>query len=122
MAEPVLLEVVAEFLPESADSDAFEIVTGVQTLGRKDSNQIILKHDAYISGQHAELRADATGVILVDIGSTNGTFVNGDRLLSDTPHLLLDGDKVQFGQTNYAFRLKIKITPDESPLTTEEPV
>ena len=47
-----------------------------------------------ISRQHVRFRATREGVVLEDLGSTNGTFVNGEKVDS---HLLEDGDKVHLG-------------------------
>lgn len=50
----------------------------VVTLGRAPDNQVVIG-DAKASAHHAELRSDGQGYSLVDLGSTNGTFVN-DKL------------------------------------------
>jgi two-component system, cell cycle response regulator len=49
-----------------------------------------------ISRQHAELTRRNGEVIIRDLGSTNGTFVNGEQI---TEHVLADGDKIQIGST-----------------------
>jgi len=49
----------------------------VNTLGRRSENMIALSGDSYASGRHAEIRCDAGGCVLVDVGSTNGTFLRG---------------------------------------------
>lgn len=53
-----------------------------------------------VSRRHAELRLDADGkhLNLWDLGSSNGTFINSDRLISHRPYRLRDGDQVRFGQ------------------------
>jgi len=74
---------------------------GTVTLGRKVGSDIVLTDDPYISGKHAELRADETEITLTDVGSTNGTVVNGQKLAADEPILLLEGDEIQIGRTKY---------------------
>jgi pSer/pThr/pTyr-binding forkhead associated (FHA) protein len=50
--------------------------------------------DTNVSRKHAEVRPEGAGFILSDLGSTNGTFVNGVRI---TQHELADGDVITFG-------------------------
>ena len=54
---------------EGMSSD-IEIEIGTLTIGRKPGNDLALPLDSYISGRHAEIRADASGVYLTDVGST----------------------------------------------------
>jgi diguanylate cyclase (GGDEF)-like protein len=66
-------------------------------LGRSADNTIQLP-DASVSRHHAFLRADEDGEIrLTDLGSTNGTYLNGRRLPEQTPVRVEDGDRLQFG-------------------------
>jgi len=64
------------------------------TLGRDPSNDIVVS-DPQISRQHARIRRQGNVVMIEDAGSTNGTFVNGMRLIS--PHTLIDGDVISLG-------------------------
>ena len=75
---------------------------GALTIGRRPGNDIVLP-DAFVSGQHAEIVCDDAGCRLTDLGSTNGTTVNGARLEANQPQLLVDGDEVQIGQSSYRF-------------------
>ncbi len=74
---------------------AFELKLPVLSIGRDSSNDIVI-NDAEISRKHARLTAQAGGYILEDLGSTNGTFVNGQRLLG--PHLLRPGELILLGE------------------------
>ena len=56
-----------------------ELVADRMTIGRKPHNDIVIPHSA-ISGEHAALTQNADGVFLEDLGSTNGTYVNGQRI------------------------------------------
>jgi len=53
-----------------------------------------------VSRRHSEIRLDSEGdyINLWDLGSSNGTFINGDRLISHRPYRLHDGDQIRFGQ------------------------
>lgn len=77
----------------------FEIRDKSLALGRDGSNPIRL-HDNEVSRRHAELRHTPQGYRLVDLGSANGTFVNGDPI-DQAP--LRSGDQVQLGQTVMIF-------------------
>ncbi|MDQ3986806.1 MAG: DUF3662 and FHA domain-containing protein [Actinomycetota bacterium] len=69
-------------------------------IGRLSSNGVVLS-DPNVSRKHAELRRDQEGWVLVDLGSTNGTTVNG-RLGRE--HSLKDGDRLGFGTSELIFR------------------
>ena len=69
------------------------------TIGRLSSNDIILS-DPNVSRRHAELRREAAGWMVVDLGSTNGTLVNG-KLAKE--HRLEDGDRLTLGQSDLVF-------------------
>jgi predicted component of type VI protein secretion system len=73
----------------------FELTQPVTFIGREFSNEIVI-NDAEISRRHARLTAQTGGFVLDDMGSTNGTFVNGQRLLG--PHLLRPGELITFGE------------------------
>jgi len=57
--------------------------------------------DSNVSRQHAEIRPEGDGFVLIDLGSTNGTKVNGGRV---TRHRLVDGDRITLGATDVEFR------------------
>jgi hypothetical protein len=65
-------------------------------IGRKPGNQVQLSHDEKVSGQHAELVQDGGMLLLRDLGSTNGTRVDGKRI-EEIP--VAHGDRFQIGQT-----------------------
>ena len=66
-------------------------------LGRSHENTVRFA-DLGVSRRHASVVADAQGDAWVtDLGSTNGTFLNGDRLTDHLPHRLRDGDRLRIG-------------------------
>jgi pSer/pThr/pTyr-binding forkhead associated (FHA) protein len=72
--------------------------------GRKPASDVVLTGDAFVSGTHAKVVYESGAYKLIDLGSTNGTKVNGQRLTPNVPVALADGDAVQLGQTNLLFR------------------
>jgi adenylate cyclase len=71
------------------------------TVGRSDDNNLVLP-DRWISRNHAMLQGmDNGSFYLIDLGSRNGTFINGRRV--SVPVTLQDGDQIIFGQTEISF-------------------
>jgi pSer/pThr/pTyr-binding forkhead associated (FHA) protein len=83
-----------------ANGRVFEIDAAAVTVGRGHANDIPLD-DEFASTQHARLEARADGVWLEDVGSTNGTVVNGTRI--DGPRKLSPGDVIRIGDTDFRF-------------------
>jgi len=71
------------------------------TIGRSEDNAAALDSDEFASARHARVEATRDGVWLIDLGSTNGTFVNGERM--DGRHRLTEGDVIRIGQTELEF-------------------
>jgi hypothetical protein len=86
------------------DGDHYPLLAAITILGRDNTADVILD-DPGISRQHTEIRVTSDGPHLVtnirDLGSTNGTFVNGERI---TSLRLADGDRVNVGRTVLIFR------------------
>ena len=71
------------------------------TIGRAPENDVRLGEDDFASARHARLEPRRDGVWLHDLGSTNGTFVNGTRI--ERPRKLTHGDVVRVGETDFKF-------------------
>ena len=71
------------------------------TIGRGTQNVLALHGDGFASAMHARIEARDDGVWLTDQGSTNGTFVNGDRV--DGARKLERGDVIRIGETELRF-------------------
>ena len=67
------------------------------TLGR-DKNSGICIESRGVSRRHAKLSRQREAIVVEDLGSANGTFINGDRLMPYFPAILNDGDALQVGQ------------------------
>ena len=72
------------------------------TLGRAAENVVALEHDPLVSHLHAVLERFPAGWCVTDLGSSNGTWVNGERIWS--AHRLGHGDEIRVGQTRLIFR------------------
>lgn len=87
-------------LIDEANNRAYDLASSRLLIGRESKNDISV-HDINASRTHAELRLDQQGVwVLTDLGSTNGTFVNGREIAS---HPLSEGDRITIGMTNFVF-------------------
>ena len=74
---------------------AFTLEGDQITVGRDSTNEIVI-NDAEVSRRHARLTFQGGKYVLEDLGSTNGTFVNGQRLAG--PRVLKAGEVVSFGE------------------------
>ena len=74
----------------------FQLAKDVMTIGRDVNNDLVI-NDSEVSRNHARLTAQSGGYLIEDLASTNGTFVNGQRLIG--PKLLNSGDVVGLGET-----------------------
>ncbi len=77
----------------------FELESGSIALGRDSTNAVRL-HDTEVSRRHAELQLETSSARIVDLGSANGTFVNGAVVEQSELH---SGDRLQLGQTVMLF-------------------
>ncbi|HEX3642641.1 MAG TPA: FHA domain-containing protein [Ktedonobacteraceae bacterium] len=76
----------------------------VFAIGRASANQLVLD-DKKASGYHAEIRSlgQEGGYSITDLGSTNGTFVNEQRLEQRVPRTLVNGEIIRIGDTSFLY-------------------
>jgi hypothetical protein len=87
--------------PALDENTEFELDSAGITIGRGAQNDVPLDEDEFASATHARVEPRRDGVWLEDIGSTNGTFVNGVRL--SRARKLTPGDLVRVGETDLRF-------------------
>jgi DNA-binding response OmpR family regulator len=83
--------------PSKQDHFLEQIVT---RMGRAVENEIVIVSKR-ASREHAHIRRDGRRVFLDDLGSTNGTFLNGERVLGSVQ--LRDGDEISVGEVTFTF-------------------
>jgi len=78
----------------------------VLTIGRAPDNQLVL-NDTKASSHHAEISqaSDGQSYSITDLGSTNGTFVNGQRIDQNVARSLNAGDTVRIGDTTFTYEV-----------------
>ncbi len=78
------------------------LTTMILTMGRIQDNQIVV-NDPKASSHHAEIRPTVYGYSIVDLGSTNGTYVNEQRLEPHNPRALTSADTIRIGDTRFTY-------------------
>jgi len=97
------LQEMREAGPGEVPPRLYSLIQGITTFGRRPENTIVLQGDPYVSGLHAQIVGDGDRFLLTDMGSTNGTLLNGDRLPLHEPFPLSEGDVVVIGGTALRF-------------------
>lgn len=96
-------------------------IQGEVVIGRYDSSTDyrpeldLSEHAAYqlgVSRKHAILRREGKNLHIVDLGSRNGTYLNGKRLDPQAPHAIHHGDELQIGKIT--LKLTFKYVPSAS--------
>lgn len=93
---------LANFLVRSGGLKGTRLMvkTPIANIGRADYNDLVLP-DESVSTAHAKLQRREGVWVLVDLGSTNGTYVDGERIAADTP--IAPGTLVRFGDVQLVF-------------------
>jgi pSer/pThr/pTyr-binding forkhead associated (FHA) protein len=76
-------------------------------IGRQPGNDLVLDI-AGISRYHFVIELRGESVYLIDKESQNGTYIDGERVKSDTPHLLRDGEEIQAGDARIVFHSNVQ--------------
>jgi pSer/pThr/pTyr-binding forkhead associated (FHA) protein len=79
----------------------YELNSSPITVGRGGQNDLALENDEFASARHVRIEPRRDGVWAHDLGSTNGTYVNGIRI--DRPRKLVQGDLIRVGETELRF-------------------
>jgi len=89
-----------------ASGQVIPLPTGPFTIGREPSNSLVLE-DPLCSRNHAQIvRQNNEGAILyqlIDVGSSNGTFIDGQRLVAHQPRWLMSGNIIKIGNQEWSF-------------------
>ena len=94
-------ELVVEESEVLAPQTRFDLRDGATSVGRSSTSDVVLKSDDYASGRHAQLTRHGGLLYVADLGSTNGTFVNGRKTVGATP--VRNGDNVRIGSTTFRY-------------------
>ena len=89
--------------PALDEGEEWQLNSSSLTFGRGSQNDVPLQRDEFASSKHARIEPRRDGVWLEDIGSTNGTYLNGIRLTR--PKRLTPGDIVRIGETELRYEV-----------------
>src|SRR5512133_2295955 len=84
-------------------------------VGRDVTNDLVIS-DEKVSRRHARLYSEGDQFVVEDLGSTNGTFINGARLSG--PHLLRAGEQITFGETSIVSYERSDDDPNATVMST----
>lgn len=84
--------------------DNYELASGPTLIGRAPENDIILLEES-VSRRHARIQIKGATCTVEDLGSANGSYLNGERLRPKEPKPLRDNDVLKLGQLLALFRL-----------------
>jgi hypothetical protein len=89
---------VVQRSPSLDEGDEFPLNSAPLTVGRGGQNDLVLNGDEFASARHARIEARGDGVWVQDLDSTNGTYVNGARVVG--AQRVNAGDVVRVGDTD----------------------
>ncbi len=89
-------------LLHAKDPQVHVLSRDVTTLGRSGEADIAIGGDRGVSKLHARIETEASGFVIADLGSRNGTYVN-DHPISGKPAPLLPGDRIRLGRSVFVF-------------------
>ncbi|MEP0765821.1 MAG: FHA domain-containing protein [Fimbriimonadia bacterium] len=89
---------------QGEDGSSHDLFEGEVTIGRRATNTIVIP-DPYVSGSHARLSVSKDRIAFMDVGSTNGSAVNEERVEPNAEVEIHDGDVMTIGQKRYTLRI-----------------
>jgi FHA domain-containing protein len=111
------MRVVLEVVSELDDSRKILLRAGQMVkVGRTEWADFAVRHDGQMSGVHFILECDHLGCYIKDLDSSNGTFVNGERVGSAS---LSDDDRITAGQTTFSVHIEAGLSATEAGVPSE---
>jgi FHA domain len=95
---PRAVRLVVQRSPSFAEGAEFLLNSAPVTVGRADQNDLVLDGDEFASARHARIEVRGDGVWVQDLESTNGTYVNGSRVVG--AQRMNAGDVLRVGETD----------------------
>jgi limonene-1,2-epoxide hydrolase len=87
--------------------------TTLFTFGSSPDNSLVIDN-IKVSAHHAEIRSEENGFSITDLGSIHGTYVNGERLVFNSPRLLNSGDSITIGDSEFSYNIEETSQSEES--------
>jgi hypothetical protein len=93
---------VGSLTPDGAPDSVYPLLDNEYSIGRTADNAIAI-HDSSVSSRHARIQRMTEGFVIEDLQSSNGTFVNGERVIEK--RVLADGDLLRLGKIIMTFNI-----------------
>ena len=93
-----VVRLVVQRSPSLDEGEEFPLNSAPKTVGRGGQNDLVLSGDEFASARHARIELRGDGAWVQDLDSTNGTYVNGERVAG--AHRLGAGDVLRVGETD----------------------
>lgn len=105
-----------------AGESSFHIPLGISTIGRLVGSSLLLESEQ-VSRKHAQLACTLIDVQVTDLNSSNGSFLNGQKLTPGLPYTLSAGDTLKIGPFSMLLeQVQVQEEPAEAPVIQQEPV
>ncbi len=104
--------------PQSSEKQAFLLTQEETTLGRAESNTIVLDKDIVTSRRHAVIRREQQHFVLYDWDSIHGVAVNGQPLPAGIGHILEEDDNIAIGEYTLMFQALASVEQTVFAVTT----
>lgn len=90
-------------LKDLSTGDVYEVTSNPFTIGKSQTCSLVVA-DKVVSRHHAEVVQYGDKYFIKDLSSTNGTFINGNKLMADTDVELKDGQEIIFANKKFIYR------------------
>lgn len=90
-------------LKNLSTGDVYEVTSNPFTIGKSQTCNLVIT-DKVVSRHHAEVVQYGDKYFIKDLSSTNGTFINGNKLMADTDVELKDGQEIIFANKKFVYR------------------
>jgi serine/threonine protein kinase len=90
-----------EFMRDGSQPEHYQLSKEITSIGRAQTNDVRLSGETGVSRFHTRIVWDHDGFIMVDLNSSNGTYLNGVRVLEPVP--LKNGDQIEIGNAHFVF-------------------
>lgn len=90
-------------LKNLSTGDVYEVTSNPFTIGKSQTCNLVIA-DKVVSRHHAEVVQYGDKYFIKDLSSTNGTFINGNKLMADTDIELKDGQEIIFANKKFIYR------------------
>lgn len=89
-------------LKNLSTGDVYEVTSNPFTIGKSQTCNLVIA-DKVVSRHHAEVVQYGDKYFIKDLSSTNGTFINGNKLMADTDVELKDGQEIIFANKKFVY-------------------